>query len=210
MIVGQRRGIDSCITDVWIVKVAMTINKARADSRAARMHSVNHGDKPVGSAPTWLRSLQHGMRDGDVKVPCGDCNACCRAKFHVNVTEAEAKELDQAYRDDQGWWLRKNADGSCVYLVDDRCSVYARRPRACRVYDCRTVKFFGLADPADPVMLAAGAQWQEFLTPTGADMELLATARRTAAAGVARYGWSVERVIAAALGMLFEDVEKAR
>ena len=59
-------------------------------------------------------------------------------------------------------------------------------------------------------MLAAGAQCPEFLTPTAADMELLATARRTPAAGVLRYGWPVERVIAAALRMLFEDREKAR
>jgi hypothetical protein len=75
-------------------------------------------------------------------VPCNGCTECC---YHAGVDvnpETEPAEnlahLDLVWREDeQGWFLRKRADGACVHLGPKGCTVYAHRPRACRLYDCR-------------------------------------------------------------------------
>jgi Fe-S-cluster containining protein len=33
--------------------------------------------------------------------------------------------------------LKSKPDGSCVYLGDQGCSIYERRPQMCRAFDCR-------------------------------------------------------------------------
>jgi hypothetical protein len=73
-------------------------------------------------------------------VPCGDCTQCC---YHAGVDvhpEMEPPErlahLEVEFREG-GWFLRKRADGACVHLGPKGCTVYAHRPNACRLYDCR-------------------------------------------------------------------------
>lgn len=33
-----------------------------------------------------------------------------------------------------GWVLRRGADGNCMFLKENRCTVYASRPHICRTY----------------------------------------------------------------------------
>lgn len=50
--------------------------------------------------------------------PCTSCGACCRSIRHILP-------------------LFDSGDGSCVHLVDNRCSIYNDRPTICRVDDIK-------------------------------------------------------------------------
>jgi Fe-S-cluster containining protein len=118
------------------------------------------GDKNPGSVTTLMRSLRRAKRDG-VSVPCGTCNACCRSPgLKVDLTPDEAKRFDHVIDDGLGRpILPKRDDGSCVHLVDGKCSVYADRPMACRTYDCRVYLLIGYAPNNDPVIEEALRRW---------------------------------------------------
>lgn len=82
-------------------------------------------------------------------VPCNGCTECC---YHVGVDvnpDTEPPErlqhLDLERRPD-GWFLRKRADGACVHLGPNGCTVYEHRPNACRNYDCRVFSLTGVLD----------------------------------------------------------------
>lgn len=58
------------------------------------------------------------------KFICDKCGLCCR-----NLNRSEIyKNLH-------------NGDGVCKYLVDNKCSIYGKRPLLCRVEECY-YKFF--------------------------------------------------------------------
>ncbi len=63
--------------------------------------------------------------------------ACCRLSFALSVQELEEGKV----RWDLGrpYMIRHNAQGRCVHLQAGSCgcSVYADRPRVCKVYSCR-------------------------------------------------------------------------
>ncbi len=46
--------------------------------------------------------------------------------------------------------LAYDEHGHCPMLVDDRCSIYEHRPRACRTYDCRVLPAAGLDIGTEP------------------------------------------------------------
>jgi hypothetical protein len=81
------------------------------------------------------------------RVPCGTCQACCWSKM-VDVYPEEEKPEDLMHMDleirDGKLALRKRADGACVHLGPDGCSIYEHRPVACRVYDCRIFSAVGV------------------------------------------------------------------
>jgi Fe-S-cluster containining protein len=141
--------------------------------------SVKLGNKPSGSVTTFMRNFMRGVKQGEVKVPCGSCTACCRSP-HVLV------ELDQAEAERYGGvWseertrkvLPKKADGSCVYLIDEKCSIYQDRPLMCRTYDCRHSLMVGKVSGGDPVMLEAYQQWAPMKMPTVEDKVVLIATR---------------------------------
>lgn len=37
-------------------------------------------------------------------------------------------------------YLKRGADGNCIYLLDDGCSIHGRQPVACRSFNC--AKYF--------------------------------------------------------------------
>ena len=87
----------------------------------------------------WLKSQATG---DNMKVPCGDCTVCCRGALDVPISPlyddaARYRTHAHATRTDIQL-LDQHPDGSCIYLVDNKCSIYDRRPTACRVFDCRT------------------------------------------------------------------------
>ena len=67
---------------------------------------------------------------------CETCSArCCRKKTPLDPYEHLSGwyQVDVA---DNAVMLRRNQDGSCCYLVDNRCSIYGFRPIVCREYSC--------------------------------------------------------------------------
>jgi hypothetical protein len=89
-----------------------------------------------------LRRDAEGERGLVAAVPCGKCTACCHIGWvPVDPGEERAEDLEWLDLVDNphgGRRLRKRADGACVHLTPGGCEVYAHRPRACRLYDCRT------------------------------------------------------------------------
>lgn len=83
--------------------------------------------------------------------PCATCTgSCCRQPWAIPVTAEEAQRLGAVeYTDADGWryvgHLQKRG-GACVFLGPDGCSVYERRPEACRQLDAATC---GMYEP-DP------------------------------------------------------------
>lgn len=122
-----------------------------------------------GSLTRWLRHLEADLKRDRVEVPCGSCRACCSdPHFHANLTEHEAQRF--AYVEYCGQKvLPKKADGTCVHLIGGNCSIYAERPRTCRIFDCRYF-MFGLPLHNDcTVMREAVEQWEPFKLPTTED-----------------------------------------
>jgi len=111
----------------------------------------NRGPVPMGSVARYVRERaklqkacaahangeQVPMEQMTARTPCNGCTACCRG-LTVDLDPRESGDgLDYETLTSGKRRLRKNLDGSCVHLVDGRCTVYAIRPLTCRVFDCR-------------------------------------------------------------------------
>lgn len=79
-------------------------------------------------------------------VPCGSCFDCC-SKLTPHLTDEEFKSGKYAYTfmqspisDEPVITIPKAVHGGCMYLVDNKCSIYDDRPISCRQFDCRTVE----------------------------------------------------------------------
>jgi hypothetical protein len=74
-------------------------------------------------------------------VPCGKCQLCCKTLIvplaheeykqydWVWVTTLEGKQLGRA--------LKRRANGDCVYLGENGCTIHGRAPHVCQRFDCR-------------------------------------------------------------------------
>jgi hypothetical protein len=109
----------------------------------------------VQGVSSWLSSwtYQAGYLEGFFPapkkphvVPCNGCTACCKL-YNVSVPDTpENAWMDTVPSDEPGERiLRRNSDGSCVYLVEEKCAIRDRRPNECRAYDCRTQIVAGVA-----------------------------------------------------------------
>lgn len=126
----------------------------------------------AGELGAWLPVMTRAVRgEGGSDVPCDGCTACCRASQFVLVEPDEhdalahipsellfaAPQMPRGRR-----VLGYDEHGHCPMLVDDRCSIYAHRPRACRAYDCRVFAATGveLDDPTKAEVLARVRRWR--------------------------------------------------
>jgi uncharacterized protein len=135
-----------------------------------------------------MQAALRGERDAD--VPCDGCTACCRSSQFVHVGLDEADTLAHIprqllfpapYRSDE-LVLGYDERGHCPMLVDDRCSIYAHRPIACRTYDCRVLAAAGVSvDDDKPAVAARVTRWV-FSHPTEADQAAHDAVRSAAAA----------------------------
>lgn len=84
---------------------------------------------------------------------CASCaSSCCRKPWPIALTADELARFGGAaiatYA--HGWAfageLRKRSDGACIFLGDDGCSVYERRPKVCRDFVAETCGMYE-ADP---------------------------------------------------------------
>ena len=100
-------------------------------------------------------------------VPCGTCTACCRASQFIHIEEGEEAfaAIPQALRvaapGSPGVQIMgHDENGHCPMLVDDACSIYAKRPIACRAYDCRIFSAAGVfPDKTQPEIASRARQW---------------------------------------------------
>lgn len=139
----------------------------------------------------WLSGLAAALRgEADSDVACGTCTACCRSRqfIHIEPDEADALAHIPAALRFPAPGLPKghmvmgyDEDGRCPMLGDHGCTIYAHRPRTCRVYDCRVFAIAGvLPDEPEKADIAARArQWQ--VVTESADDERLLTAVRAEA-----------------------------
>mgnify|MGYP001187545763 CR=1 FL=1 len=132
-------------------------------------------ERPAGGFAAWLDDVRAAIDDGRATdVPCDGCVACCTSSQFVHIAPDETETLAHipaellfpAPRMPKGHMLLGyDEHGRCPMLVDDRCSIYAHRPRTCRTYDCRV---FAAADvePDDdkPSIAARVRQWRFDLT----------------------------------------------
>ena len=49
-------------------------------------------------------------------------------------------------------------DGRCAYLIDGRCSIYDKRPKVCRAFDCRIMALAGTVSK-QPEIAKAVQSW---------------------------------------------------
>jgi uncharacterized cysteine cluster protein YcgN (CxxCxxCC family) len=106
---------------------------------------------------TYTEALQYSLRaqvqiaqtsPPVLNVPCNGCNACCyNHRIEVDRSQEPPERLARLdmVPDEYGdMKLRKRADGSCVHLGENGCTVYGHRPTTCRTYDCRMSCMLGI------------------------------------------------------------------
>lgn len=80
----------------------------------------------------------------DAKVPCNGCRLCCTNDMiflHPDEGDRPQDYLTQPVFNPitgkAGLMLQKGADGNCVYLGAEGCTIHGRAPVICRTFDCR-------------------------------------------------------------------------
>ena len=139
------------------------------------------GELPAGDFSSWLSDMRAALRsERGADVPCGGCTACCTSSQFVHIGPDETDTLAHippallfpAPLLPRGHVvLGYDERGHCPMLVDNRCSIYEHRPRACRTYDCRIFPAAGLevGDDEDKDLIARRARRWRFAYPAEAD-----------------------------------------
>lgn len=102
---------------------------------------------------TALEGLSGHLAAGEPKGVCLRCRPaqCCRT-LEVSLTWEEevcgGYVLDPCRRQHGHAVLLRRPEGACVYLEDELCSIYERRPQACRGYFCGDDGRLSVAWPA--------------------------------------------------------------
>jgi len=109
----------------------------------------------------------------DAVVPCAGCNACCyspvevRPDFGDNPDDYQlAISVDVTAPNSLPMvTLDRKPDGSCYALKGGRCSIWAKRPRTCREFDCRRI--FWMYDKAGRRELLAKGYFKRAVLDAG-------------------------------------------
>jgi len=123
----------------------------------------NIKDKSAGKFSSWLEDTQTAQLKGTgVEVPCGDCNACCRSSYFINIQPNETLTLQRIPTElhfpapglpEGHVVLGYDEKGHCPMLINDKCSIYEDRPQTCRSYDCRIFPASGVSISEDDNIL---------------------------------------------------------
>lgn len=72
------------------------------------------------------------------KLPkCGDCCACCiKEDIYMIPGRGDDPSKYQTVESPEGTKLAHKLNGECIYLIDNKCSIYEDRPSVCRRFDC--------------------------------------------------------------------------
>lgn len=125
---------------------------------------------PAGEYRAWLAGMQAALRgEADSDVPCGSCTACCTSSQFVHIEPDDTAALAvipeellfPAPGQPAGHLLMGyDQNGHCPMFVDGGCSIYAVRPRTCRVYDCRLFTALGRVNQDTPAIAARIRAWE--------------------------------------------------
>ena len=143
-------------------------------------------------AYSWLTQFVQSLRSNEgVFVPCGECNACCRAF--------------DAVRTNDGKFLMSLTDGRCSMLQSEKCSIYSDRPRTCQYYDCRT-HFFSGVDPGNPIISHAIKGWR--VTSSTPEDVAVVSIIKTIAAAISKGGTQQEYIAVHACILAYDLIHK--
>lgn len=125
---------------------------------------------PAGEFGSWLAGMRAALAGGsDSDVPCGTCTACCRSRQFVHVEPGDERALavipPELLFPAPGlpaghYVMGYDQDGACPMLVDDACTIYADRPRTCRVFDCRLFAALGRVNEDTPLIAQRIRSWE--------------------------------------------------
>lgn len=147
----------------------MNTDGVKAD--AVPLHRSDSPDLPAGDFSAWLTLMDLAILGrGESDVPCGDCTACCRGSYFIEVKPTDADALARIPAEllfpapgaPPGHQLLGYAEGgSCPLLRADACTIYSDRPATCRTYDCRIFAATGLAEPGPEKaqIMARAGRW---------------------------------------------------
>ena len=138
----------------------------------------------------WLHRTRQAQRtDEGASVPCGECKACCTSSYFIHIGPDESQTLAKIPKElvfpapglPKGHvLLGYDENGHCPMFIDNQCSIYADRPRTCRVYDCRIFPATGLRVGEDKQSIAQQARRWKFDIATPQDQERLAAVQAAA------------------------------
>lgn len=141
-------------------------------------------DAPIraGRFSVWLHAIMQALEQGTpMHVPCGECAACCISSYFIHIGPEEHRALAAVPADilfpapglPQGHTvLGFDEHGQCPLFRAGECSIYAQRPRTCRLYDCRIFAATGIFPGDDkPLVTRQSRRWTfEFITAEDNDM----------------------------------------
>lgn len=131
--------------------------------------------RPAPELADWLAETHAAHAQGEgADVPCGPCTACCAASqfIHIDQDDARARAripsalLFPAPGAPPGTLLMGfDEAGRCPMLGAEGCTIYADRPRTCRMFDCRIFTATGV-ESERPAIDAEAERWRfEIRTP---------------------------------------------
>ncbi len=109
----------------------------------------------AGDFGPWLKSKLDPSTLANAVVACGDCSACCSTFDAIPIGRDEpatlaaipVEFLQRVENQATGTTLLLTSETHvCPMLRDGACSIYDVRPRACRIFDCRTMAAADLVD----------------------------------------------------------------
>jgi len=154
-------------------------------------NSTEPPDTTAGIFSVWLEETHTALKkQRGVKVPCGDCNACCRSSYFIHIKPDETETLARipaellfpAPGQSEGTLvLGYDEQGHCPLLIDNKCSIYLDRPETCRSYDCRVFSAAGIeVNEDDKTLISLRTQQWKFIYPTSRDHKQHAAVRAAA------------------------------
>jgi Fe-S-cluster containining protein len=143
---------------------------------------------PAGEFSCWLREARDSLlQDAGADVPCDGCNSCCSSSYFIHVGPQESDALaaipsallfSAPGAIDGTLVMGYDKDGACPMLRDGACTIYAHRPIACRMYDCRVFSATGIV-PSEAAIAERAQRW-EFRFPAEQDHAEFAAVRAAA------------------------------
>jgi hypothetical protein len=117
------------------------IDALALDDRRQRIHE-REAPRQIERAHVQIADIPDKYTmEGLPEIPCAEliplCQArCCKLHFPLSFQDLDEGGIEWDYA--VPYIVRKGADGLCVHNDASRaCGVYAKRPGACRKYDCR-------------------------------------------------------------------------
>lgn len=97
----------------------------------------------LGDAPIGREYIDAPVTNTPVSVPCNGCTLCCHRDMIMLMPEAgdDVDSYEHEIRTVPGVGsiatVKKGADGYCIYLGANGCTIHDRAPTICKSFDCR-------------------------------------------------------------------------